>query len=1089
MSQLISKTTTDAAANASIETVAFGEMGNPVKTQRNSVKYNCPKCDKPGKLEIIVKGQKEGVYKCFSCDFGGCGPIKLVQALHNDSLTYPQVIERICSHAKIIISYEEEPTNTGTGKSNRKSPNNGTSATKTKVPKPNTTGNSKKEDKNVNSTDKATENTSPQKPVKPKVANNSTDSFLKQQLAGSGLELTDIKYRITLANNSKEDFPRYTAGTNTDQWEVNYDGPDMVLHYLNLDGSPMQITFGRRSKLQNFIRVRYQTPELHQDKDKKPMKYGQPWGTGIKLWFPNQVITAYANGTKIKELHIIEGEKKADKQTKHGIYSVGITGIHNLIKDQQLPAELEQLVRKCDIEVVVFCVDGDLFELKFHPGEPIDYRARGFFSATKKFRNYFGALRNSGIDLKLILAHPRPELQLKGIDDLVVHTPALNVEVAEKENHPLRLDYNRAFIDGAGKGEYVQTYDITLESESKIYELWHLQTRDVFVEHHKKELQTAMSQAKVTTFKFGKVEYTFNEQGEAVETSPLTINELFIKEKTIENKRTGATKTELEFTYEEHINFLANRGFYTYRPDNLSRTRFVRIENNQVRELNPIEPHVELQIYTLDFVRGMGKPDWLQLLHKGSNTYMGPTAITKLKEIELNFTQATKNRQCFYFDNGMVEITPEGVRLLPLADVSGHIWQKQIKPKTPNIIAAPMVTYNGKHEAAAFDVSNIAAQCEYFWFLVATSLIPWERIFRRLGWDPETRNIEQIYTILSNAGKNAPNGEPYLTPGEVHELSLHVVNKMTGIGYLLHRFVNLSMERMVMGNDASDGEIGNSQGRSGKSLIGQATDKVINQVYIDAKDPDLERNSHIFDEVDDETGVIFFDDLRENIDPDWFFNKITGKIVVNKKHQAIKSLSGDSRPKLYGTSNHSFRKASKSLLKRMFNMAFSNWYDGDHNPESDFGHNFFQDWDEDQWSLFYNFMFNCVRIHLQHGLVECPQDELHRRRLRSAVGEDFLLWFNTYFAPDNYIPGTTTSNINRKIERREIYDSCFSYGNLKKWMTPRHFGERIKAACDYSGLVFNPHKLHPNGNTGAPDKRDGVEYMLIADENFTGVND
>ena len=70
---------------------------------------------------------------------------------------------------------------------------------------------------------------------------------------------------------------------------------------------------------------------------------------------------------------------------------------------------------------------------------------------------------------------------------------------------------------------------------------------------------------------------------------------------------------------------------------------------------------------------------------------------------------------------------------------------------------------------------------------------------------------------------------------------------------------------------------------AGKSIIGFAVGNVIPQVYIGAKSKELENDLFIFEEVSEKTDNIFLDDVRANVDFEFFFPVITGKLTVNPK--------------------------------------------------------------------------------------------------------------------------------------------------------------------------------------------------------------
>ena len=133
-------------------------------------------------------------------------------------------------------------------------------------------------------------------------------------------------------------------------------------------------------------------------------------------------------------------------------------------------------------------------------------------------------------------------------------------------------------------------------------------------------------------------------------------------------------------------------------------------------------------------------------------------------------------------------------------------------------------------------------------------------------------------------------------------------------------------------------------------------------------------------------------------------------------------------------------------------------------------------------------MATCIRLYLKYGVVESPHDRLEQRRLRQSMGEDFLTWAEEYFSESG-------PNINRRMERKEVYESFLSdYPHLRKYVTPTHFKRKIKAYCKWKGYKYNPQRYDPqtgnplyydkDGRPDIDDKRGGKEYFTIGNKDF-----
>jgi len=225
---------------------------------------------------------------------------------------------------------------------------------------------------------------------------------------------------------------------------------------------------------------------------------------------------------------------------------------------------------------------------------------------------------------------------------------------------------------------------------------------------------------------------------------------------------------------------------------------------------------------------------------------------------------------------------------------------------------------------------------------------------------------------------------------------------------------------------------------------------------------------------------------------------ITGKITINTKGLKKFTLPERDTPKIYLTTNHAINGSSSSFKDRQALIAFSDYYNEDFKPLDDFGMNFFDDWDERQWNLFYNFMADCLRLYFQaadlgwgynhSGLISPPTERLDQRRLRQFMGESFLTWAGEYFnvSDPESINSFDVHNMNKDIIRKDMYDSFLDKNpNERKYVNPYKFKKKMIAWCEYHKAQFNPQIRDKFGKSGGDDKRGGIEYFTIANNNYS----
>ncbi len=861
-------------------------------------------------------------------------------------------------------------------------------------------------------------------------------SFRNQQLRQSGIG--EEYQQCHLADGSI--INRYESGTIGKGWAL-ISGDDLLLNYVDLDGSRKTYIHPNALKPVPFIRVRFKYPEKHKDKSGNPVKYIQLPKSGSHLWIPELSREVFQGGTEVKTLFVTEGEKKADKLCIHGMLAFGIMGIHNLSLDEKMSDEFKRFVQKCKVKQVVFLLDADWRDISNKENSPADDRPNTFFTAVKKFRDYFVHYNKEGIQLDIYLACLKKNAnQDKGVDDLLVNS-------LKGSEDKLLHDFEMAKLDRQGKGEYLECHNITTMSEFKLKDLWLLNDVKQYAEFHKDAL------SKREKFRFNKKQWSMDVDGEVNINNPLLPDEQYwlIEETT---DRNGNQKKRHLFDYLNIRNFLRNRGFGRLVLPN-GNYRFVFVEGKVVREVN----HVYINNYVLDFTLGIGEDDVLRMLLRGSTQYLGPDKLDKLFELEPEFIQPEPNCQYLFFKSCFWRVTADGITQGRLDDLPNYIWKEQLIGFEPILTQTPILNISMEDNKFMVRTSEDAADCHFFKFLENTSMFGWQDYFELVEGENGLKTWQQLSEIN-------------LTGKEHDEFVKHFVSKVIALGYLLHQYPNKSEARAIVCMDGLETEVGASEGGTGKSIFGKCLEHLVKVATLDGKKHNLTEDSFIYEEVDERTKVIFFDDCRANLDFEFFFGQITTGITVNGKGVKRYSLPA---PRFLFTTNHAINGEGNSFKRRQFLLSFSDWYNEFRTPKDDFGCILFDDWDHAQWNLFHNFMACCIQAYLRFGLrYSIPSDGLEKRKLRQQIGDNLLDWAATYF--------DITGNRNKRVNKKLAYDDFTdSYPNDKKYCHTRLFKKKLRLFCTYAGLQFNPNG---QGGAGKDIKSNGMEYFVLADENF-----
>ena len=955
----------------------------------NSFNATCPLCGKSGKGKGLKVTKGKGIYKCFSCGFGGNSATKFL--METEKMSYPDTLKWLADKYQIAI---EAP--------------------------------------------------------KPKLRKDIL-SFCKKQLMGSGLTEKDITAQTVHDDNTVREVLTFQKGTRDQYGNIDSAGDDMIIWYYNLEGKQVMYQKPKSNKSQPLFRVRWQNPDLHCDRNGNPMKYQSPYGSGTHIYIPQIMRDIYQNGRQIKRLFLQEGEKKAEKACKHGLPSVGLQGINTIgSKNGKLPYEIQQIIQRCGVKEVVFVFDSDWNQLSknLNPAKPADQRPRNFYYALKNYRDYFKTFNNQGIFLELYFAsfiHTKD----KGIDDLLVNTLFDNPE-------KLREDIEFSINEKNGTGTYVQVDKITASTDGQLLQYFGLQSVHEFYKIHERLLQP------MPQFIYGNNQWRWNPEKNALELAqPLTENETFWEETTSYDAK-GAEKVKYQFDYENAYNFLQNRGYGRIMMEN-GKWQFCHLQNNVVR----IVEAYQIKDFIISMAKEIAPKVIRNMLYRGGKMYFGPDSLSHIDFIVPEIKFSDKNYQYLFFKETVWKITSEGITEKHLRDFEYQTWSDKVKrfdiKKLPFLMEVTQIQQ--EHIGKSFpNITNTISESHLNLFLATFSDEGMKCHYAQFLWNSSDFYWEKHLNQYRRA-----TGEDERTMDDIIETCMHFLSKVTAIGYLMHKYRNRSCEKAVIAMDGTITEVGRSEGRTGKSLMGEAISKIIPTVYIPAKHKDITEDKFLFEEVTEKTDAVWLDDVRANIDFEFFFPMITGRMPVNQKGIGKFTLPPHLTPKLFLCTNHAIAGGSGSFKDREMLLAFSNYYSDKHKPTDDFGVIFWEEWDENQMNLFYNFMAQCLQMYLKYGLIQAPMERLEQRRIRQEMGEVFLLWADEYFSNE--------TRMNTKIPRKELNTNYLDENpTQRKYTTAHSFKKRIKLYCTYKGYRFNPVKQ------GDDDKTGGVEYFTIANE-------
>ncbi len=202
--------------------------------------------------------------------------------------------------------------------------------------------------------------------------------------------------------------------------------------------------------------------------------------------------------------------------------------------------------------------------------------------------------------------------------------------------------------------------------------------------------------------------------------------------------------------------------------------------------------------------------------------------------------------------------------------------------------------------------------------------------------------------------------------GKVRHKSPEYLRALWYFGYMLHGSKRQSTARAWLLYDIRTG----NNGRSGKTILGQAVGHVRSMVTIDGKQVDL-RNRFAFQTVQPWTNVLFIDDPSKYTSLNPFFNIISGQLYADRKNQDPVQVS----IKVMIASNWILESEGRSESGRQFVTQLDDFYERyskEHKntitPVVDLhGKEFFTDWSPGDWSQFDSFCVRALVAHLKNS--------------------------------------------------------------------------------------------------------------------------
>lgn len=269
---------------------------------------------------------------------------------------------------------------------------------------------------------------------------------------------------------------------------------------------------------------------------------------------------------------------------------------------------------------------------------------------------------------------------------------------------------------------------------------------------------------------------------------------------------------------------------------------------------------------------------------------------------------------------------------------------------------------------------------------------------------------------------------------------------MSTMGYMMHSYKTSAKNKSIIFNDEAISE--NPNGGSGKGIIINAISKVKRVCILDGKLFDFSK-TFPFQIVPADTQLLVFDDVKKRFNFEALFSLITEGITLEKKNKDAIKIPVNKSPKIIITTNYTIGGVGGSFERRKHEIELSSYFNVNHTPLDEFGLMLFDDFDQNEWQKFDNFMISCVQLFLKNGLIAHSYENLKTRKFIGDTSYEFFEW-----SAEN-LP------LNKRLIKTEKYSKIIEdYPDLRRFLSQKKFAQWI----DIYGMFLGKKVEHGNSN-------------------------
>jgi len=538
------------------------------------------------------------------------------------------------------------------------------------------------------------------------------------------------------------------------------------------------------------------------------------------------------------------------------------------------------------------------------------------------------------------------------------------------------------------------------------------------------------------------------------------------------------------------MHFLHRNGYFTY-PSLFDKEgfKFIRLNGKLIEEYEYDTFSRHIKTFIDNYLQNKGES--LDLRDRVNNSQkISENRLSGLASREdLHQITGDKDFQTWYFADGFLwHVKQTGIERISQNSTTGYIWQNQLLNFPSDLKNKPFTIFEKKayvdlktkiatagtkelKEAAIAEISKLRAIDKYdieihdrhnymLQLLFVMSYVYFERC-EKFGY----------FVKPSDFWYHLP--ENILTEDEISEIKLHLINKITALGYLMRDYKKRSDDFGVAILDVIDDEEttgGKQRGASGggKSMLTQAISEVKSTLIIKAEAEDFTKNQFVYARYRNER-IVVWEDLHKLAKVGDRLNDFTLGINVNRKHKDDISIPFDKSPKIVITRNFQDnegervdRRLARMFVYPFFHDAKSGIFTKSRKPADFFGRQLFTEDTQEHKSDLISFFANAYIATNDVGVINPPLNNMYKHRIINRIGVPLMVFVDNYF----FVSDDTYESPFGYIDRIPFYNKFiedqrlnFSQFQKNKQYSSTSFKNLVAEYCQIRGYVFNPQSI------------------------------